>query len=173
MREEKRYLVEEIRQRIRGSSYLIFCDFTGLDVAALAELRRELRKANGRACVVKNTMLRLALEAEGWRSANGFLKGPTLVVAGKEDPAPVAKVLKSFSAQFQKPKIKGGFLQGEELDGRQWELLAVLPPKEVVLAKFLGVLTAPASRLVSLLGNPARGLLTVLSERAKKGDNSS
>ncbi|CAF0693069.1 50S ribosomal protein L10 [Candidatus Methylacidithermus pantelleriae] len=168
MREEKRFLVEEIRQRIRGSSYLIFCDFTGLDVGALSELRRRLKQAGSRSCVVKNTLLQLALEAEGWGSANGFLTGPTMVVAGNDDAISAAKVLASFATEFQKPRIKGGFLERASLDGSQWEALAALPPREVLLARFLGVLSAPASRMLSLLIAPASGLARLLGEKAKK-----
>ncbi len=90
------------------------------------------------------------------------------VVTGAQDVCAAAKVVKNFSDEFKKPEIKGGVLDGALLDAAGIKALADLPSREVLLAQLLGVLQAPASKLVRTLNEPAASLARVLQAKADK-----
>jgi large subunit ribosomal protein L10 len=97
------------------------------------------------------------------------LVGQTAVVTGAQDVCAAAKVMKNFSDEFKKPEIKGGVLDGALLDPAGIKALADLPSREVLLATLLGVLQAPASKLVRTLNEPAASLARVLQAKADQG----
>jgi large subunit ribosomal protein L10 len=96
------------------------------------------------------------------------LSGQTAVVYGDKDVAPVAKVLKSFAAEFKLAALKVGVVDKNILSTSDVESLADLPSREVLQAQFLGVLLAPATRLVRTLNEPASALARLLSAKAEK-----
>src|SRR5436309_12285757 len=104
MRPEKQFLLNEVQQQVKGSPYLLIVDFTGLNVAQSAELRKQLAKAQAEFHVVKNTLLKLAAKESGITQWDGALTGPTAIVVGKErsDVSGAAKVLKTFAAEHEK-----------------------------------------------------------------------
>ncbi len=85
----------------------------------------------------------------------GALTGQLAVVTGRQDVSAAAKVLKTFQAEFDKPKLQFGFLGNQRLELADLLMLADLPPLEVLRGKLLGVLQAPATQLVRLLNTPA------------------
>jgi large subunit ribosomal protein L10 len=92
------------------------------------------------------------------------------VVTGQKDVSAAAKVIKTFHSEFEKPKIKFGFLNNQRLEGKELEALADLPSIEVLRGKLLGVFQAPATKLVVLLNTPASQLARVLQARVDKGE---
>jgi large subunit ribosomal protein L10 len=116
---------------------------------------------------VKNTMLKLALKNAGFPEVDG-LTGQTAIVVGDKDVAAAAKVLKTFTAEFQKPAIKAGIVDKLVVSQDQIKAIADLPSREVLLSQLLGVLQAPASTLVRLLNEPASALARVLKAKAEK-----
>ena len=147
---------------------MILMDHTGLTVEAFAELRSRLAKSKARAMVVKNSLLRLALKELALPDPNGALLGPTTVVYGGKEIAPAASALKNFAREFQKPRVKAAISGKDLLRAEQVEMIADLPPLEVLRAQLLGLLMAPATRLARLLNTPATQLAQVLKAKAEK-----
>lgn len=163
MRPEKKSLTRDYLARLNASPFLLVVTYTGLKVGPLTELRRRLRRVGAELLVVKNSVFRLAAQEAGLGDWGGALTGQLAMVTGRKDLAQAAKVLKTFAAEFDRPKVQFGFLGNERLDAAQVLTLADLPPLEVLQAQFLGVVQAPATRLVRLLQTPATQLARVLN----------
>ena len=168
MRNEKTIIVSEMKNRLAGSPYVILTDFTGLTVEGFSELRGRLAKANARAMVVKNNLLRHTLKDLNLPDLSGALQGPTAIVFGEKDVAAAASVIKNFVKEFKKPKVKAGILDNAVLSATDVEAIADLPSREVLQAQLLGLLNSPASKLVRLLQTPASQLVQVLKAKSEK-----
>ena len=96
----------------------------------------------------------------------GELKGQTAIIVGDKDVAAAAKVVKTFVGEFQKPIVKLGVIDRSVVTSDQIKAIADLPAREVLLAQLLGVLQAPASRLVRTLNEPASSLARLLQAKA-------
>lgn len=167
MRPEKQFIVEEIRSQVNASPYLLVTDYTGLKVAQFNELRTRLRVAKAECHVIKNTFLTRVLKESGV-DLGDQLKGQTAVVMGEQDVCAAAKVLKNFISEFKQPVLKMGVLDKALLTTAQVNDLADLPPREVILAKLLGLLQTPASQLARILNTPAAQIAQVLKAHAEK-----
>ena len=156
-RPEKVAVVDEVRERLESTDAVVITEYRGLDVPALADLRKSLREAGGEYKIYKNTLVRLAardldLEIEE------LLSGPTaLAFTGSKpdgsagDPVTVAKALRDFGKDHEQLVIKGGLLGDEQLDSGQILKLASIAPREELLAQFAGLLAAPLQQLAGLL----------------------
>lgn len=167
MRVEKNSIISEIKSKIDASPYVLLTDYTGLRVDQFSELRNRLGAVNAEYRVVKNTLLRRALIDAKLPEFEGQLVGQTAVVVGTKDISAAAKVLKTFSAEFSKPTIKVGILDKALLTNEQVLALADLPSREVLLAKILGLLQAPASQLARVINTPAAQLAQVLKAKSE------
>src|SRR5437868_5337169 len=107
MRAEKTSIANEIKERLKGSPFVILTDFTGLSVEGFSELRGRLAKTKARAVVVKNSLTRHTLKDLDLPEVNEALQGPTAVVYGENDLASAASIIKKFSKEFKKLKVKG------------------------------------------------------------------
>ena len=169
MRAEKQYISAEYIQRLNASPFFIVIEYRGLRVGHFSELRKRLRKAGAEVHVVKNSIFRIAAKECRATDLVGLLVGQLAVVTGQRDISAAAKVLKTFQSEFEKPKIKFGYLNDQRLETADLQMLADLPPLEVLRAKLLGVLQAPAGQLARLLNTPASQLARVLQARVEKG----
>jgi large subunit ribosomal protein L10 len=170
MRVEKKNLSQEYITRLNASPFFIVVGYQGLKVEHLTELRKRLLKARAEVHVVKNSIFRIAAKEAGISDLNGALAGQLAVVTGQQDISATAKVLKSFGAEFDKLKVKFGFLGSQRLEQADLMALADLPSLEVLRAKILGVLNAPAQKLVTLINTPASQLARVIKAKAEKGE---
>jgi large subunit ribosomal protein L10 len=169
MRAEKQFISNEYVARLNASPFFIVVDYTGLKVGPITELRKRLFKAGAEIHVVKNSIFRLAAKEAGVADLGASLTGQIAVVTGQKDVSAAAKVLKTFSSEFEKPKTRFGFLNNQRLEAAALNVLAELPPLEVLRAKFLGLLNTPATNLVALLNTPASQLARVLQAKVDKG----
>jgi large subunit ribosomal protein L10 len=139
-RSEKEQLVSELRGKMTGVTALYFTDFTGLNVKRMTELRRRLRRAGVEYVVIKNTLALRAVNESGLTTER--LKGPTGVVLST-DPVAAAKLLVDFARENeQRPKLKGGLVEGEVVDEAQVKKLATLPSRDVALGQFAGAMNS-------------------------------
>lgn len=167
MKELKSILIENLLAKVNASPFLFVVDYTGLTVDKFSELRKRLRGTGAEVHVYKNRLVKKATERAGFPVEIGAsLKGQTAVITGEKDVCAAAKVMKTFSDEFEKPQIKAGIMDGKYLDAAGIKVLADLPTREVLLAQLLGVLQAPASKLVRLLNEPAASLARVLNAKA-------
>lgn len=169
MRAEKQNISAEYISRLNNSPFFIVVDYQGLKVGPITELRKRLNKAGAEMHVVKNSIFRIAAKEAGVADLTGTLAGQLAVVTGRQDVSSAAKVLKTFSSEFEKPKLKFGYLNNQRLEGKDLMTLADLPSIEVLRAKLLGLLNTPATNLVRLLNTPATQLARVLKAKAEKG----
>jgi len=170
MRLEKKVLTKEYLTRLNASPFFIVVDYKGLKVEHMTELRKRLHQVGAAMHVVKNSLFRIAAKEAGVADLTGSLAGQVAVVTGQKDVSVAAKVVKTFAAEFDKLKIKFGFLKSQRLSDTELNSLADLPSIEVLRGKFLGVLNAPATKLVVLLNTPASQLARVLQAKADKGE---
>lgn len=169
MRAEKKNISAEYVTRLNGSPFFIVVDYQGLKVGPITELRKRLHKVGAEMHVVKNTLFRVAAKEAGVADLTGTLSGMLAVVTGQKDVSVAAKVVKTFAAEFEKPKIKFGYLGSQRLEQAEIVTLADLPSIEVLRAKLLGLLNTPATTLVRLLNTPATQLARVIKAKAEKG----
>ena len=168
MRAEKQSINNEYVARLNASPFFLVTDYQGVKVGHFTELRKRLRSGGAEIHVVKNSIFRIAAKEAGLPDLTGTLAGQLAVVTGKRDISTAAKTLKSFIAEFERPKIKFGYLNNQRLEMADILVLADLPSIEVLRGKLLGLLQAPAGNLVRLLNTPATQLAQVLKAKAEK-----
>ncbi|MGA2540738.1 MAG: 50S ribosomal protein L10 [Verrucomicrobiota bacterium] len=168
MRAEKQCISSEYVKRLNASPFFIVVDYRGLKVGPITELRKRLGKAGAEMHVVKNSLFRLAVKEAGVVDLGTTLAGQLAVVTGPKDISSAAKVVKTFGAEFDKPKIKFGYLKNQRLETAEILVLADLPSLEIMRGRVLGVLSGPATKLAVLLNTPGTQLARVLKGRQEK-----
>lgn len=169
MRTEKKFISAEYAARLSQSPFFLVVDYRGLSVSQFTELRKRLRVAGAEAHVVKNTLFRIAAKEVGVADLSSTLAGQIAVVSGPKDIAAAAKVIKTYQAEFEKPKLQFGYLGSKALSADEIRAIADLPPLPQLQGKILGVLQAPAQKLVSLLNTPGGQLARVIKAKADQG----
>jgi large subunit ribosomal protein L10 len=168
MRPEKKSITAEYLERLQRSPFFVVADYTGLRVPHFNELRKRLRGCSAEMHVVKNTIFKAAAREAGIEDLGAPLTGQLAVVTGTRDVSAAAKILKTFATEFEKPKLRFGYADRQHLDTTALLALADLPAIEVLRARLLGVLQAPAGQLVRLLNEPAAQLARILQAKAKE-----
>ena len=165
MNPDKKIILEGLLERVNASPFVLVVDYTGMTVPHFSELRNRLGGAGAECHVAKNSYMKKALAEAGLPDVGDQLTGQTAFVTGESDVAAVAKVLKNFEKEFKKPGIKLGVVDGAVLDENQIKAIADLPSREVLLATLLGVINAPASKLVRTLNEPGASLARVIKAK--------
>lgn len=151
---KKDQTIAEITEVFKTVNGVILADFTGLKVEQMTELRKRCHAENVGFRVVKNTLALRAAEAAGLPDMSEWLTGST-ALAYSDDASRAVKLLQKFVSDVReangKPEIKTGVMDHALLDAADMKMLAELPSAEVVKAKFLGLLNAPAQQFVFLL----------------------
>ncbi len=166
-RQQKEELVKLYTEKLQASSAVVFTDYRGATAQQMNALRDKLRAADSTYMVVKNTLLRLALEQSGRHlDLDGLMEGPNAVAFIGEDIGKGVKALKDWIKQEgDLVAIKGAILDQDVLNASQAEALSELPTREEMLAKLLATIIAPASQLVRTINEPGASLARVLQAR--------
>jgi large subunit ribosomal protein L10 len=167
-KETKHALVETLSDRFKRANMALVSEYRGVTAAESTEVRRKLRAARGELRVAKNTLIRRAIKGTAFAPLEDKLGGPVGLILSFEDPVALAKTATSFKELGERFKLRGGVLEGKPLTAEEIQALAAMPPKEVVYAQLLGLLQAPASRLVRLLNEPGSALARVIDAIGKK-----
>jgi large subunit ribosomal protein L10 len=170
MRPEKASIVSDLSEKLNRSPFLLVTDYKQMKVDQFGELRNRLAPAGAEVRVVKNSFLKRAMADSGMPDVGDKLTGQTAIVMGEKDVAPVAKILKMFAAEFKIATLKIGVVDKAVLSTSDVEALAELPSREVLLAKLLGLLLAPATQLVRVLNEPASAFARLLKAKGDKGE---
>lgn len=146
---EKQAYVAALKDKITNSTAGVIVDYKGINVANDTKLRRDLREAGVDYAVVKNTMLKLALDGTGLEEIDGTLEGTTAIaIATGEDAMAPARILCKFAdASKDQFKIKIGYMEGKVMHKAEVEAIAKLPGREGMLSMFAGALTSTLSGL--------------------------
>lgn len=159
--------LEEIKNKLETAQAVFMVDYTGLTHIQLEEFRRDLATAKAEAAILKNTLVNIAL-SEKKIDASEKLKGPHAVIFAKEDPIAAAKVILAFNKKYQLPIVKFGIFENEVIDEGKVTQLSTIPPKEVLIAKLLGLLNSPITNLVYDLNYNTQKLAQLLKAIEEK-----
>ncbi len=160
--EEKKRITQDLNERFSKAAVVIVTDYKGLDVDAINDLRRKLRKEEIEYQVVKNSILVRASEETDVALIKETFKGPSAVALSYSDPIAPAKVLTAFAKDHDVFEIKVGVMDGKILDANKIEALSALPSREVLLGTFVSVLNNVPTGFVRTIAEIPRRLLNVL-----------
>ena len=138
--------VAELKEQIEGSTALLLTEYRGLTVSEITELRAALREGGARFAVIKNTLIRRALEQTDAADLGSLVDGPSAVAFVREDPVAAAKSVTSAAKKFPALVLKGGFVEGRVLSADEAKALADLESREVMLSKLAGMMKSEMSR---------------------------
>jgi len=168
-RSEKEQIVAEVTEVVGRAQGMFFTDFGGLTVEQATELRREFRKSGVDYRVVKNTLIRKALESvTGYDKVYDKLVGPTGVAFAFNDPVVPAKIIQKFSEKHSKLSLKVCVLDKEVYDGARLAELAKLPSRKEMMASILGSIQSPLTGVPTVINAVLRDLVSVIGEIEKR-----
>jgi large subunit ribosomal protein L10 len=167
--EQKKAVVVEVSEQVSTAQAIIVAEYRGLQVGEMTELRAQARKSGVYLRVLKNTLVRRAVEGTPFSGLASEMVGP-LVFGISSDPVSAAKVLNDFAKANDKFVIKAGAMPNQVMDAKAVQALASLPSREELLAKLLGTMQAPVAKFVRTLNEVptkfVRGLAAVRDQKA-------
>ncbi|PKO15010.1 MAG: 50S ribosomal protein L10 [Chloroflexi bacterium HGW-Chloroflexi-10] len=163
----KSKMMSQYEQWLEKSEAIFFISYEKMNMKDIDTLRAKVRETGGELHVVKNTLLTKAYQNKGIKSPVG-LEGTTLAGIAFSDPPALAKVFKESTKKSEIFAVKGGYLGTRSLSAKEVDSLAELPPLPVMRAMLLGTISAPASKLVRTLAEPARGLAAVIKAHSEQ-----
>ncbi|VTZ26507.1 50S ribosomal protein L10 [Methylocella tundrae] len=166
-RAEKKECVETLANVFKTTSVVVVAHYSGLTVAQMQNLRKQMRAAGATVQVAKNRLVKIALEGSEVASISGLMKGPTLI-AHSSDPVAAAKVAVAFAKDNDKLVILGGAMGKTALTVDAVKSLATMPSLDELRGKLLGLILAPATKLAQLTTAPAAKLARVVAAYAEK-----
>ena len=150
---EKQAIVEELTKRIGNATAGVLVDYKGITVLEDTALRRELRAAGIEYTVVKNTLLRFAVDKCNLNEFDSVLNGTTSLATTEGDPIAPIRIVSEFAKKMNgKFEVKGGFMEGKVLPMADIDEIAQLPGKDALYSKVLGTMLAPITSLAVVLG---------------------
>ena len=153
--EEKKPIVQEIKDNLDGAKSVVLVDYLGLTVEQDTKLRREARENGVIYKVYKNTMVNLAIEGTEFADLAKDLEGPTAVAISKEDATAPARVIAKFAKTANKLELKSGIVEGTYYDAEGIKVIATIPSREELLSKFLGSIQSPISNFARVINQVA------------------
>ena len=169
-REEKSQVIETLTAQLSDNANIYLADISGLDALKTTNLRRACFKAGIQLSVVKNTLLKKAMESsdKDFGELTEILQGSTSLMFSETGNGP-AKVIKEFRKKSDKPLLKGAYIQESIYVGDiELDNLVALKSKDELVGDIIGLLQSPAKNVISALksgGNTIAGLVKTLSER--------
>ena len=172
-KEEKSKYIEDLTTKLSETGVFYLTDTSGLNVESVNQLREKCFKSNVELKVVKNTLLKKAMEQiedKNYEELYGVLAGPTAVMFSEIGNAP-AKIIKDFRKKHDKPLIKGAFIEESIYTGDEnLDFLTSIKSKEELIGEIIGLLQSPAKNVISGLksgGGTLAGIIKTLSERTE------
>ncbi|MCC8090625.1 MAG: 50S ribosomal protein L10 [Oscillospiraceae bacterium] len=154
---EKQAVVAALIARLQGASAGVFVDYKGINVAQDTELRAELRKNEIEYSVVKNTLVRRALDDCGLSELDAILNGTTSLATSTGDPIAPFRIISDYADKLEGDvfSIKAAFMDGQVLTEEEIKEIAALPSKDALYAQVFGTLLAPITSLAVVLNQIA------------------
>ena len=148
---QKEEEVSKLAEKLKEAKIILLTDYRGINVADVTKLRADLRNTNSEYKVIKNNIIKRALDANGESGLDDLLEGPTAIVIGTEDYLEPSKVIYNFSKNNEFYKIKGGIIEGKVMTAEEIITLAKLPSRETLLSMLAGALLGNISKLAVAL----------------------
>lgn len=166
--EQKKQMVEQIREKISQSKSVVILENRGLTVAQATALRAKLRASEIELKVLKNTLVKIAAEELGLTGLDDYLQGPNVWAFGIQDPVTGPKILTEYTRTNDRLIVKGGILENKVIAAPGVKALADLPPREVLLAQVLGAIQSPLAGMANVLQGPIRKFAYALEALRKE-----
>lgn len=170
--EAKKLQVKEISEKLQGAVSIVLADYRGLTVEEDTRLRSKMREEGIDYKVVKNNILRHAVQGTGLEALSEYFVGPTAIAVSSDEVAP-AKAMFKFSKEVKTFELKAGAVDGRIIDMEGLERLSNMPSKEELLAKMLGSMNSPITGFVNVLNGNIRGLAVALNAIMEQKQNES
>lgn len=148
---QKEEEVSKLAEKLKEAKIILLTDYRGINVADVTKLRADLRNTNSEYKVIKNNIIKRALDANGESGLDDLLEGPTAIVIGTEDYLEPSKVIYNFSKNNEFYKIKGGIIEGKVMTAEEIITLAKLPSRQEIMAKLAGALLGNITKLAVAL----------------------
>ncbi|WP_421656287.1 50S ribosomal protein L10 [Leptothermofonsia sp. ETS-13] len=146
--EDKKAIVEELKQDLSNSQLAVVIDYKGLTVAEITDLRKRLLPTGTKCTVTKNTLMRIAVEGDtNWQPITEFLKGSSAFLLVKDDVGGALKAYQDFQKASKKTELRGGVMEGRALSNADVKAIADLPSKEQLIAQIAGAINGVATKL--------------------------
>ena len=167
-KQQKEEALKQYGNWISASRAVILTEYSGLTMKDLDQLRQKMRDVGAEFHIVKNTLGKIAIREVGYSVDENIFSGSTAIGFAFEDAPGAAKVLSDFANSSEFVKIKGGYLGSSLMNAEQVKALAEMPPLPVMRAQLLGIINAPASKLVRILAEPGRQIAAVIKAFSEK-----
>ena len=148
---QKEEEVSKLAEKLKEAKVILLTDYRGINVADVTKLRTELRNVNSEYKVIKNNIIKRALDANGENGLDDLLEGPTALIIGTEDYLEPSKIIYNFSKNNDFYKIKGGIIDGKVMAAEEIITLAKLPSRQELMAKLAGALLGNITKLAVAL----------------------
>ena len=166
----KKELIEQLNASLKDTGTIVVAHYAGMTVAHMTEFRKRVKEAGGSVKVTKNRLAKLALKDTDAAGIIDLFRGPT-VVAYSKDPVTAARVAVKYSKDNDKLVILGGTMGKNVLDLAAVRALAALPSLDELRAKLIGLLNAPATKIVRTIAEPGAQLARVIHAKASKTED--
>ena len=147
-KKEKQIIIDEIQGKLEKAKSAVVIDYIGVTVAQADAMRRKLRDAGIDYTVYKNTLARRAVEGTGYESLTQVLEGPSAFAISYDDATAPARALNDIIKDYKKMAFKAGVIEGTYYDAAGVAEVATIPPRDELIAKFMGSIQSPISKLV-------------------------
>ncbi|HET9680129.1 MAG TPA: 50S ribosomal protein L10 [Gammaproteobacteria bacterium] len=164
--EDKKALVAEVNTVASSALSAVAAEYRGLSVAQMTDFRKKARESGVYVRVVKNTLAKRAVSGTDFECMSEALRGPLMLAFSREDPGAAARIVKDFAKEHEALVTKAVSISGELYAANELERLASLPTLDGARAMLLGVLQAPATKLVRTISEPHAKLARVLQAHA-------
>ena len=148
---QKEEAVNSLAAELKDASLVLLVDYRGINVEDATKLRKEVREANAEYKVIKNNIIKRALNANGENGLDSLLEGPTALITSKEDYLAPTKAIYNFAKNNDFYKIKGGIIEGKVMTAEEIITIAKLPSRQELLAKLAGALLGNITKLAATL----------------------
>ena len=148
---QKEEAVKALAEELKDAKLILLTEYRGITVEGDTKLRKDIREVNATYTVMKNNIVKRALELNGESGLNELLEGPTAVVVSKEDYLAPAKAIYNFAKGNDFYKIKGGIIEGKVMTAEEIITLAKLPSRQELLAQLAGALLGNITKLAVAL----------------------
>jgi large subunit ribosomal protein L10 len=160
--------VEVLRDKLTRSQLTLVSEYRGLSVAEMSALRAALRGSDAEVIVAKNTLTKIAANDVGINVLDEFLGGPITLTLAYGDPVAAAKALNDYLRTTRNPiQVRGGVITGQRIVGTDLERVASTPNREQSIARIMGGVNAPATRIAMALSGVARNIAYILGQVAE------
>ncbi len=149
--ELKKPVVDEISELLNGAQSAVIVDYRGLTVEQDTALRKQLREAGVTYKVYKNTMINFAIKGTEFEELGKHLEGPTALAVSKDDATAPARILNKFAQTAEALELKAGVVEGTYYDQDGIKVIANVPSRDELLAKFLGSIQSPITNFARVI----------------------